>query len=137
MICLRALLREISIAAYGRWKFSDAAYLIFVDNQAVKDLSHEPKVTDMSKHWLMCFKWIRQCQNLGYFRIAWVQGKANCADLLTKPQGPTAHREWATRLHKSEWIGNHLLEVIRKHLPCTTPRLATNERPTNWPIEDD
>ena len=73
----------------------------------------------------------RECQKLGWIRLAWIQGEANSADALTKPLGPKDHEKWGECFHASGWLEEYILSCVRKFLPAKTPR--SNER---VPVEE-
>ena len=106
----------MQVATKGQISFSDAAYLILVDNKSTYDLSLEPKNTEQSRHWFVCFRWLRDAQLLGMVRVAWIKGEHNLADVLTKPHGPTTFEKWAPFFHQSGWMSEYIIEKLKEHM---------------------
>ena len=115
-LSMRALIREIAVML-GVWgSFSELASLILVDNSATVQLTRNPKNSEKSRHWLMALQWMRQFQEFGHLRFAWLAGKENLADLLTKPVSPTVWKYWAPYFFEGSWLHKYVPSLVQDQL---------------------
>jgi hypothetical protein len=55
---------------------------------------------------------MRQFQELGHLRFAWIAGKDNLSDLLTKPVAPGIWLFWSPYFFLADWLQVYVSEMI-------------------------
>ena len=60
----------------------------------------------------MAMRWMRQFQELGHLRFAWIAGKDNLSDLLTKPGAPGTWLFWSPYFFLADWLQVYVSEMI-------------------------
>ena len=115
-LAVRGLTHEIFNRLGMEAEYSTLATLIMTDSSATVALTREPRNSEKSRHWLIAAQWLRQYQEYGHLRFAWIAGPHNPADLLTKVPVPKIWETWVNHLHESTWLATYIQELIREQL---------------------
>jgi hypothetical protein len=140
VLSIRALLREVAVGLGRFGNFSQLASLILVDNSATVQLTRTPRNTEKSRHWLMAMRWMRQFQELGHLRFAWIAGKDNLSDLLTKPVVPSIWAFWSPYFFLADWLQKYVSEMVMDQLGVKVeswvPSVTVTELSVDASMED-
>lgn len=92
-IWLRRLFSEITQSSKPQEQ-----QLIYLDNSGAKDLAHNPKHHDRTKHIDIRYHYIRDCIENKAIRLEYVNTASNTADILTKALPRELHERHTTAL---------------------------------------
>ena len=136
-LSIRALVREVA-AGLGRFgNFSELATLILVDNSATVQLTRTPRNTEKSRHWLMAMKWMRQFQELGHLRFAWISGKDNLSDLLTKPVAPGIWIFCSSYFVRADWLCKYVADLVQGQLGVNVETWVPRIEDIDWRVDTE
>jgi hypothetical protein len=86
-IALRQAVEMIEALRYKLWMMGvpiDGPTRVFCDNDSVVKSTTRPESTLKKKHQAINYHRVREAQAAGHVQIAWIDGKENLADALTK-----------------------------------------------------
>ncbi|CAI7821924.1 unnamed protein product [Closterium sp. NIES-53] len=72
--------------------------VLYVDNKALLALCHEHRLEHRTKHIALRYFLLRELQQRGQIRLAYVASQANTADVFTKALQPCDHQRFCTVL---------------------------------------
>ncbi|CAI7836803.1 unnamed protein product, partial [Closterium sp. NIES-53] len=72
--------------------------VVYVDNKAVLALCREQRLEHRTKHIALRYFLVRELQQCGQLRLAYVASEANTADVFTKVLAPCDHQRFCTQL---------------------------------------